>query len=80
MPHRMVSLFTGAGGLDYGFEAAGFHACIGLGIDSDCCFTVTKNREWPVINKDIHHTSAREILDAGYLRQSEVDPLVGGPP
>lgn len=80
MPYRMVSLFTGAGGLDYGFEAAGFEPCVGLEIDSDCCATVSRNRQWPVINKDIHDTTSREILDTGYLRRDEIDLLVGGPP
>lgn len=77
---RVVSLFTGAGGLDYGFEAAGFVTRVAVEIDPDCCKTISANRPWPVICRDIQEVSAREILDTGSLRPGEVDLLLGGPP
>jgi DNA (cytosine-5)-methyltransferase 1 len=75
-----VSLFTGAGGLDYGFEAAGFRTCVALDFDHDSCQTLRANRDWPLIEKDIHRTTSREILDAGDLCVDDVDLLLGGPP
>lgn len=78
---KMVSLFTGAGGMDYGFEAAGFKTYVALDFDHDACETFRKNRpEVPVIEKDIHLTTSKEILDAAGLRIGEVDLLIGGPP
>src|SRR6266849_96931 len=76
----MISLFTGAGGLDYGFEAAGFRTDIAVEIDHDCCETIQANREWPLINKDIHETTSREILDTAGLTVGDVDLIIGGPP
>ena len=77
---KMVSLFTGAGGLDYGFEAAGFRTAVALEVDPACVETLHANRNWPVINKDIHDVTGHEVLKAGGLRRGEVDLVIGGPP
>lgn len=77
---RTISLFTGAGGLDYGFEAAGFETCAAVENDYDCCATLKASRDWSVIPKDIHQVASAEILDVAGLEVGEVDLLVGGPP
>lgn len=76
----MVSLFTGAGGLDYGFEAAGFITRVAVESDEDCYKTLSKNRQWPIINKDIHEITSEEILRTGNLHKADVDLIIGGPP
>jgi len=76
----VVSLFTGASGLDYGFEAAGFATRIAVEMDRDCCLTLRANRDWPVIEGDIKATSSAAMLAAAGLRADEVDVLIGGPP
>jgi DNA (cytosine-5)-methyltransferase 1 len=38
-----LSLFTGAGGLDYGFEAAGFRTAVALELDERCVTTLRAN-------------------------------------
>ncbi|MDF1810831.1 MAG: DNA cytosine methyltransferase [Verrucomicrobiales bacterium] len=76
----VVSLFTGAGGLDLGFEAAGFETRVALEFDRRCAETLRHNRDWPVINCDIHNYASSEILKTGELRAGEVDVLIGGPP
>jgi DNA-cytosine methyltransferase len=77
---RLVSLYSGAGGMDYGFEAAGFETSVAVEIDHACCETLRANRPWPVLEKNIHDTASQEILEAGKLKQGEVDLLIGGPP
>jgi DNA (cytosine-5)-methyltransferase 1 len=77
---RVVSLYTGAGGLDYGFEAAGFEVAVAVENDSDCCQTIKANRGWKVICKDIEKVSDVELLSAANLKAGQVDLVVGGPP
>lgn len=77
---KVISLYTGAGGLDYGFEAAGFETAVALELDHDCGETLRKNRPWPVIERDILAVPSQEILDTGGLAQGEAGILIGGPP
>jgi|SRR5579871_237627 len=77
---NVVSLYTGAGGLDYGFEAAGFKTVVANDFDADCCATLRANRPWPVIQDDIFNVSTRKMLQTAGLRRGEVDALIGGPP
>lgn len=76
-----LSLFTGVGGLDYGFEAAGFETRVALELDRVCCDSLRASRpHWPVINADLLATSTADILAAANLRSGEPDILIGGPP
>lgn len=75
-----VSLYTGAGGIDYGFEAAGYETRVAVEFDEDCCETLRANRGFPVICKDIHETTSEEILEAADLVVGEASVLHGGPP
>jgi DNA (cytosine-5)-methyltransferase 1 len=77
---KLISLYTGAGGLDLGFEAAGFETAVAVEIDPEAVATLRYNREWPVIDRDIHSVSSQELLDTASLREGEADALIGGPP
>ncbi len=77
---KIISLFTGAGGLDVGLEAAGFETAVAVENDADAVKTLRHNREWPVIDRDIHRVPTLEILENARLREGDADLLVGGPP
>ena len=76
-----ISLYTGAGGLDFGFEAADFRTAVALELDPVACRSIRRNRpDWNLIERDIHEVSSDEILRAAGLRVGEADILIGGPP
>ncbi len=77
---KVISLYTGVGGLDFGFEAAGFETSVALDIDPVACRAVRRNRSWPILEGDISAATSRQILDTAALRKGEADVLIGGPP
>jgi len=77
---KAISLFTGVGGLDFGFEAAGFETAVAVEMDAVCCRTLRLNRPWPVIEGDIHSVTSNELLKVAKLKRGQGDILVGGPP
>ncbi len=76
----VISLYTGVGGLDFGFEAAGFQTRVAVEMDAAACRAIRANQKWPTIEGDIHHVSSRQILDTAGLKVGEADVLIGGPP
>lgn len=78
---KVISLFSGAGGLDYGFEAAGFETAVALEMDHACCETLRENRpSWKIMEVDILKVQGRDILKAAGLKLGQADVLIGGPP
>lgn len=75
-----ISLYTGAGGLDLGFEAAGFDTRVAVEMDGPCVETLRANRDWPVIDRSIHDVSSDELLRTAGLGVGEADVVIGGPP
>jgi DNA (cytosine-5)-methyltransferase 1 len=77
-----ISLYTGAGGLDLGLEAAGFDIKLCVEIDVDARSTLQMNRpKWKLSEEgDIHSCNAGTLLKQARLRKGEVTLLCGGPP
>ncbi len=76
----LISLFSGAGGLDYGFEAAGFRTGAAVEMDHDCCETLRANRKFPVFERSIFDVSTEEMLSAAKSKRGALDLVIGGPP
>jgi DNA (cytosine-5)-methyltransferase 1 len=73
-----VSLFSGAGGLDYGLEEAGFDVIAVFECDPCSVETLRLNQKWSVFSKKIFSsTDVRKLIGAGVGR---VDLLAAGPP
>lgn len=77
-----LSIFTGAGGLDIGLEAAGFETRLCVEIDEDARATLKRNRpRWNLATPgDIHLHKPMDLIAQAGLRVGELDLLAGGPP
>src|SRR5688572_25617518 len=70
--YNFLGLFSGAGGLDLGFELAGFNHTESNEILPYCVDTLNKNRpKWNVIRGDIHdynptHLKGVDVVLAGF--------------
>jgi DNA (cytosine-5)-methyltransferase 1 len=80
----VISLFTGAGGLDLGLEQAGFHVALCVESDDAPRRTLSKNRGWSLSDPgDIHSLRRRgagALLEQAGVRRGQVALLSGGPP
>ena len=72
MSFRIVSLFSGAGGLDLGFEKSGFEIVAANEYDKSIWATYEKNHKAPLIKGDIRQIPSQTF--------PECDGIIGGPP
>lgn len=82
-----ISLYTGAGGLDLGLEAAGFRNAIAVENEPIALETLSANHSrWGfILGEDIHELlgaepQAKRILRAAGLEPGQASLLAGGPP
>jgi DNA (cytosine-5)-methyltransferase 1 len=83
---NIVSLFTGAGGLDQGFRAAGFNVLCAVETEDWACRTLATNHpEMQVIGPpknsgDVRTLDGKEICEIAKISPEDVDVIIGGPP
>ena len=75
----VISLFSGAMGLDLGLIKSGLNVVIGQDFDVSCVKTIKLNGH-SVIAGDIREIQAAQLLDATKLQRGETFLVCGGPP
>lgn len=71
---KVISLFSGCGGLDLGFEKAGFEIPVANEFDKTIWETFEKNHPYTTLLKE----DIRNLRDADF--PDEMDGMIGGPP
>ena len=76
-----ISLFSGAGGMDAGFDMAGFDVRLAIEVDPSCCETLKHNlKSTKVLCADIRDVTLDQICHLSGLQVGEIDCVFGGPP
>jgi len=76
-----ADLFSGAGGLSFGFQQAGFHIAFANDVNPEYAYTYQQNHTGTKFFQDsIEDLSASDLLKSTGLRKYDIDVLIGGPP
>src|SRR6266550_916743 len=70
---KVISFFAGAGGLDLGFQKAGFNVAWANEYDKEIWETFEKNHKQTKLDK-------RSIADISSAEVPDCDGIIGGPP
>jgi DNA (cytosine-5)-methyltransferase 1 len=73
MKPKIVSLFSGAGGMDLGFKQAGFEILLANDFEKDACNTYKKNIDDNILEGDVKNLKESDV-------PKNIDVLIGGFP
>lgn len=76
---KVISLFSGAMGLDIGMQKAGLDVVIGQDFDA-CCVETMKANGHNVLGGDIREIEPQTLLDMTEMKVGEPFMICGGPP
>ncbi|OYO25880.1 DNA cytosine methyltransferase [Janthinobacterium sp. PC23-8] len=76
---RVISFFTGAGGLDLGFDLTGYDVVYATDIDAMCCETLKANLGGVLSKSTIVEQADIRKIDPSTLPK-DIDLIIGGPP
>jgi len=77
---KVISLFSGAGGLDLGFLGAGFRIVASSDIDEPCCETLERNASFFPRGHRVVCGSVVDLRICDLLPEGTADLMIGGPP
>ena len=77
---KILSLYTGVGALDFGFEAAGFETVAALDNNAAVIKELKANTTWDAYCQDLVGRRARAVLKETGNQNVEFDLVIGGPP
>lgn len=81
MKPKVLSVYSGGGGIDIGFKQAGFDIVFSTDVWQPACNTLVKNRTAELIKcEDIRKINYEEELKKIGHNLSDIDVVVGGPP
>jgi len=78
---KVISLFSGAMGLDIGLERAGFDVAFATDVSKSMVDTIRKNfNNIPVFHGDVRNLNPEDVLKACGLKRNQPFIVSGGPP
>ena len=81
MSIKVLSIFSGGGGIDCGFKKAGFDICFSSDFWKPACDTLEQNKIGRLVKcADVRELDYEKELSTIDLSLSDIDILVGGPP
>ncbi|MDJ0615822.1 MAG: DNA cytosine methyltransferase [Calothrix sp. MO_192.B10] len=81
MKHKIIDLFSGAGGLTTGFHLAGFESICAIDVNAKALATYKHNYpRTKILHQDIREVKPSELRLSLGLQREELTALIGGPP